>query len=90
MFSLFRHYLNADEKVFMINGTSLFEWNVAEIIKAGHSTLYKLKRDESDSFCMVEHGRLGEDIFRTKEDALKELSRRRSDDKKQKSLKKIQ
>lgn len=90
MFSLFRQYLNVDEKVFMVNGTSLSEWNVAEIIKAGHSTLYKLKRDESDSFCMVEHGRLGEDIFRTKEYALKELSRRRSDDKKQKSLKKIQ
>ena len=90
MFSiLFKQYMSVDEKVFMVNGTSISEWNVAEVIKAGHSILYRLKKNDSDSFCMVEHGRLGEDIFRTKEDALKELSGRRSDDKKQKGFKKI-
>ncbi len=85
MLSFFRQGLNRGDKVYIVDG-GVSSWDVDDVISAGHSALYKLKK--GDSFCMFEQSRIGKDVFTSKEDALKELERRK-DGKDKKVFKKL-
>ena len=85
MLFFFKQCLNCGDKVYIVDG-GVSSWEVSEVISAGHSQLYKLKKGES--FCMYEQSRIGKDVFTSKGDALKELERRK-DGKDKKIFKKL-
>ncbi len=72
---LFGKTPDVGDTVYIVNQGSVSDWSVAELVRAGHSLLYKLKKE--DSFCVYEQSRLGKDMFVSKEDALKELSKKK-------------
>ena len=88
MFSRFRPLLDVGSVVYLVSDNTVSEWFVNEVVSAGHSCLYKLKKNDSSSFCMFDVSRMGKDLFSNRDDALKELERR-LDDKGKKFRKKI-
>ncbi len=76
---IFKTFLDVGTNVYLVNGPALSPWTVSEVISAGHSPLYKLQKDGTDSFCILESSRLGKDMFLDRDDALAEFERRHSE-----------